>query len=159
MTVDTITEQETIDGVRQIVEKIGSTRADLIPILQAVTNNFGYISETAIKEISTRLNLPNNEIFSVATFYRMLSTQPRGKHIIQFCESAPCHVVGGREVWLALKSALNIEPGETTPDKKWTLLTTSCLGVCGIGPVLMIDTDIYGNVKPEQVKTILSRYD
>ena len=84
MTVDTITEQETIDGVRQIVEKIGSTRANLIPILQAVTNNFGYISETAIKEISTRLNLPNNEIFSVATFYRMLSTQPRGKHIIQF---------------------------------------------------------------------------
>jgi len=159
MTVDTITEQETKKGVREIVEKLGSTREDLIPVLQAITNKFGYISETAIKELSTLSHLPHNEIFSVATFYRMLSTQPRGKHVIQFCESAPCHVVGGREVWMALKNALDIEPGETTPDNKWTLLTTSCLGVCGIGPVLMVDTDIYGNVKPEQVKTILSRYD
>ena len=159
MTVNTFTEQETIDVVREIVEKIGSTRAELIPALQAITNKFGYISETAIKELSALMKLPNSEIFSVATFYRMLSTEPRGKHIIQFCESAPCHVVGGREVWMALRNALNIEPGETTPDNKWTLLTTSCLGVCGIGPVLMVDTDIYGNVRPEQVKTILSRYD
>jgi len=159
MTVDTSTDQETIEAVREIVEKIGSTRENLIPVLQEITNKFGYISETAIKELSVLSNLPHNEIFSVATFYRMLSTQPRGKHVIQFCESAPCHVVGGREVWIALKNALNIESGETTPDNKWTLLTTSCLGVCGIGPVLMVDTDIYGNVKPEQVKTILSRYD
>jgi len=159
MTVESTAEKETIQGVRQIVERIGSARADLIPILQAITNEFGYISEIAIKEISSLMNLPHNEIFSVATFYRMLSTQPRGKHIVQFCESAPCHVVGGREVWVALKDALNIASGETTPDNKWTLLTTSCLGVCGIGPVLLIDTDMYGNVKPEQVKSILSRYD
>lgn len=159
MTVDTFTEQETIDAVREIVEKIGSTRAELIPALQAITNKFGSISKTAINELSTLMKLPNNEIFSVATFYRMLYTEPRGEHVIQFCESAPCHVVGGREVWMAVRNALNIEPGETTPDNKWTLLTTSCLGVCGIGPVLMVDTDIYGNVRPEQVKTILSRYD
>ncbi|MGI6741761.1 MAG: NADH-quinone oxidoreductase subunit NuoE [Brevefilum sp.] len=159
MAVDKSSEKETIDGVSRIVNNIGSTRADLIPILQAITDEFGYISEVAITELSSLLNLPHNEIFSVATFYRMLSTQPRGKHIIQFCESAPCHVVGGKEVWEALVRALNIAPGETTPDKKWTLLTTSCLGVCGIGPVLMVDTDMYGNVKPEQVKSILSRYD
>lgn len=159
MAVDKSSEKETIDGVSRIVNNIGSTRADLIPILQAITDEFGYISEVAITELSSLLNLPRNEIFSVATFYRMLSTQPRGKHIIQFCESAPCHVVGGKEVWEALVRALNIAPGETTPDNKWTLLTTSCLGVCGIGPVLMVDTDMYGNVKPEQVKSILSRYD
>jgi len=159
MTSEPINEVETLEGIREIVNKIGTTRADLIPVLQAVTNKFGYISQTAIKELSNLMKLPTKEIQSVATFYRMLSTQPRGKHVIQFCESAPCHVVGGREVWIALKDALKLEPGETSADNKWTLLTTSCLGVCGIGPVILIDTDMYGNVTPEQVKNILSRYE
>jgi NADH:ubiquinone oxidoreductase subunit E len=159
MTSDGIKEAEEVNSIRKIVANIGSTRADLIPVLQAITNKFGYISQPAIKELSDLMNLPTKEIMSVATFYRMLSTQPRGKHVIQFCESAPCHVVGGREVFIALKDALNLEPGQTSPDNKWTLITTSCLGVCGIGPVILIDTDLYGNVTPDQVKNILSRYD
>ena len=69
----------------------------------------------------------------------MLSTKPRGKHVVKFCESAPCHVAGGQEVWDAVKEALAIGENETTPDGKWTLITTSCLGVCGVGPVMMID--------------------
>lgn len=145
--------------IQEIVQEKGSSRSELIPILKIVMDRCGYISPVAIKELASLMSLPSNEITSVATFYRMLSTQPRGKHVIQFCESAPCHVVGGRQVWRALQAELKLEPGETSPDNKWTLLTTSCLGVCGIGPVIMIDTDIYGNVKPEQVKNILSRYE
>ena len=152
-------EEETILGVQRIVERIGATRADLIPVLQAITNEFGFISQTAMEELSTLMNLPTQEIHSVATFYRMLSTQPRGRHVVQFCESAPCHVVGGREVIATLKKVLALEPGQTSPDNKWTLLTTSCLGVCDMGPVILIDTDMYGNVTPEQVKEILSRYE
>ena len=158
MTSDQNKDVQNLDDIREVVENIGSTRADLIPVLQAITNKFGYISQSAIKELSGLMGCPQRD-FSVATFYRMLSTQPRGKHVIQFCESAPCHVVGGREVFLALQEALNLEPGQTSPDNKWTLLTTSCLGVCGVGPVILIDTDMYGNVTPEQVKIILSRYD
>lgn len=152
-------EEETILGVQKIVKRIGATRADLISVLQAITNEFGFISQTAMEELSALMNLPTKEIYSVATFYRMLSTQPRGRHVVQFCESAPCHVVGGREVIATLKKALSLEPGQTSPDKKWTLLSTSCLGVCGMGPVILIDTDMYGNVTPEQVKEILSRYE
>ncbi len=159
MSVVEINEQETLEFVRDTVSQIGSTRADLIPILQTITNKFGYISQVAIKEVAALLNLPTKEITSVATFYRMLSTEPRGKHLIQFCESAPCHVVGGRQVLQKLKEILKLEPGQTSADNKWTLLTTSCLGVCGIGPVILIDTDLYGNVQPEQVKNILSRYE
>jgi NADH:ubiquinone oxidoreductase subunit E len=88
----------------------------------------------------------------------MLSTKPRGKHVIQFCESAPCHVAGGREVWETLKEHLALAENETSPDGKWTLITTSCLGVCGVGPVIVIDDDIFGNVTPDQVPDILSRY-
>ena len=154
----TANEQGTTLGVREIVKRIGATRADLIPVLRAITDEFGYISQPAMEELSVLMNLPTKEIHSVATFYRMLSTQPRGKHVVQFCESAPCHVVGGREVFATLKQALALEPGQTSPDNKWTLLTTSCLGVCDAGPVILIDTDMYGNVTPGQVKEILSRY-
>ena len=155
----TVNIEGTTLGVREIVERIGATRADLIPVLRAITDKYGYISQPAMEELSALMNLPTKEIHSVATFYRMLSTQPRGKHVVQFCESAPCHVVGGREVFTALKQALALEPGQTSLDNKWTLLTTSCLGVCDAGPVILIDTDMYGNVTPGQVKEILSRYE
>jgi len=159
MAIKTLSDEETIQIMKEIVQEKGTSRSELIPILKSVMDKCGYISSPAIVELASLMNLPSNEITSVATFYRMLSTQERGRHVIQFCESAPCHVVGGRQVWQALKAELKLEPGETSSDKKWTLLTTSCLGVCGIGPVIMIDTDIYGNVKPEQVKNILSRYE
>ncbi|MGV8050232.1 MAG: NADH-quinone oxidoreductase subunit NuoE [Anaerolineaceae bacterium] len=152
-------EKETIEKVNQIVSSIGNARSDLIPILQAVTNEVGYISQTAVKQISLQLRLPTKEILSVATFYRMLSTEPRGKHVVQFCESAPCHIAGGREVFNALKETLQLEPGQTSPDNKWTLLTTSCLGVCGVGPVIIVDTHIHGNVQADQVRKILDQYE
>ncbi len=152
-------EEGTTLGVREIVNQFGATRADLIPVLQAITNKHGFISQAAMEELSALMSLPTKEIHSVATFYRMLSTQPRGRHVVQFCESAPCHVVGGREVFSTLKQALELEPGQTSADNKWTLLTTSCLGVCDAGPVILIDTDMYGKVTPGQVKEILSRYE
>jgi NADH:ubiquinone oxidoreductase subunit E len=88
----------------------------------------------------------------------MLSTEPLGEHVIRFCESAPCHVVGGREVFQAIQDVLEIKAGETTPDGQWSLITTSCLGTCGVGPVMLVDEDIYGNITPEQVPEILAKY-
>jgi NADH:ubiquinone oxidoreductase subunit E len=78
--------------------------------------------------------------------------------VIQFCESAPCHVVGGREVWNRLQEELKIGDGETTPDGQWSLVTVSCLGLCGVGPVIMVNDDIFGNVTPQQIPEILTRY-
>ena len=145
--------------VRTLVEQHGSEKAELIPILHEINGQFGYISDEAIKELSEQMTLPTSHIYSVATFYRMLSTEPRGRHVIQFCESAPCHVAGGRLVWEKLQSELNLSKGETSEDDKWTLLTTICLGVCGVGPVMIFDNDIYGNGAPEQVPDILGNYE
>ncbi len=145
--------------VRTLVEEKGSEKAELIPILHDINGELGYISDVAIQELSELMNIPTSHIYSVATFYRMLSTDPRGRHVIQFCESAPCHVAGGRVVWQKLQQELGLSNGETSEDEKWTLLTTSCLGVCGVGPVMVVDHDIYGNVTPEQVPDILSNYD
>ncbi|HEY9077311.1 MAG TPA: NADH-quinone oxidoreductase subunit NuoE [Anaerolineaceae bacterium] len=158
MSIGTLDEQDLLAAVRTTVERHGASHEELIPILNEVNRKIGYLPKEALAEISKLLKVPQSQMFSVATFYRMLSTHKRGQHVIQFCESAPCHVAGGREVWLALKDELNLKPGETSQDGKWTLVTTSCLGLCGVGPVIVVDEDIYGNVTPGQIPDILGKY-
>lgn len=145
--------------ISSILQEIKKDRGNLIPILHKITQRFGYISSQALYEVSEQTAIPLSEVFSVATFYRMLPTQERGRHVILFCESLPCHVVGGREVLQALKTELQLEPGQTSPDQKWTLLTTSCLGVCNFGPVISIDGNIHGNLTPESLPEILKKYE
>lgn len=152
-------EQLIEEAVDSAIKKYGESREELIPILNHVNRMLGYLPSESLEKISDRLKSPRSNLFSVASFYQMLSTKPRGEHVIQFCESAPCHVVGGREVWQALQDTLQIQDGETTSDGKWTLITTSCLGLCGVGPVIIIDDDAYGNVTPDQIKSILTRYE
>ncbi|KPL72219.1 NADH dehydrogenase [Ornatilinea apprima] len=158
MSIETLNEQTVREVVKEVVHQFEANPSELIPILSEVNRRLGYLPQQAMEEVSKLVKTPKSNVLSVSTFYHMLSTKPRGRHVIQFCESAPCHVVGGREVWLALKAHLQLEAGETTPDNEWTLVTTSCLGLCGIGPVVVIDDDVYGNVTPNQLPEILSRY-
>jgi NADH-quinone oxidoreductase subunit E len=151
--------------VKAAIEEHGATREGLIPILSSVNSAFGHIPAEALREIKRQVNMPEHQmlvsegqLFSLSSFYHMFSTKPLGRHVVRFCESAPCHVVGGRDLLQAVMDHLNIQPGETTEDKEWSLVTTSCLGVCGVGPVLLIDEDIYGNVRPDQVPDLLARY-
>jgi NADH-quinone oxidoreductase subunit E len=152
-------ERRAIEAVHDAFKRHGNSMDEMIPIMTDVNRAIGYLPKEALGEISRLLQAPQSQIFSAATFYTMLSTKPRGKHVIQFCESAPCHVVGGREVWTTLQDKLGLENGQTSPDGKWSLITTSCLGVCGVGPVIIVDEDLYGNVTPTQVEDILSRYE
>lgn len=149
-------------GIKEVVtatvDRYGCSVDELIPILNDLNREIGYLPQEALDEVSRLLRVPKSQLFSVASFYRMLSTKPRGRHVIQFCESAPCHVAGGREVWHSLQNELHLFDGETSADGKWTLVTTSCLGICGVGPVMVIDSDVYGNVEPGQVHTILAKY-
>ena len=148
----------TLEAVRSAVKAHGAVREELIPILTDINRTLGYLPTDALAEVSKQLRLPQSQVFSVATFYHMLSTEKLGKHVIQFCESAPCHVVGGRQVFEALQDALGLEPGQTSADGKWTLAMVSCLGVCGVGPVIVIDEEMFGNVTPAQIPDILARY-
>jgi NADH-quinone oxidoreductase subunit E len=130
----------------------------LVEILREVNDTNGYLSRDQLLHIATRLSLPTSEVYSVASFYSMISLKALGRHVVHFCQDAPCHVVGGREVWEALEHELGIPFGETTFDGEWSLLTTSCIGACAVGPVMMVDADIYGNLTPEKVREILNRY-
>jgi NADH-quinone oxidoreductase subunit E len=152
--------------VSEAIEKHGAQREALIPILGEVNKVLGYIPVAALREVRKRLNnaenfvyVPESQLYSLASFYSMFSTQPRGRHVVQFCESAPCHVQGGRELIKALQSTLELKPGETSPDGKWSLVMVSCLGVCAVGPVILVDEDIYGNVTPERLPMIFAKYD
>jgi NADH-quinone oxidoreductase subunit E len=156
--METNTKQDALSASRAAVAQHGSLQSELIPILNDINHEIGYLPDIALAEVGRLLQIPRSKLYSVASFYHMFSLTPRGSHIIQFCESAPCHVVGGREVWQTLMTHLNLRSGETSQDGKWTLITTSCLGVCAVGPVLMVDDDIYGNVTPGQIAGILGHY-
>ncbi len=152
--------------VKDAIEKHGATKDALIPILSEINYAIGYIPAEAFEEVHKQLNsqsehvyVSKSQLFGLASFYDMLSTKPRGRHVIKFCENAPCHVVGGKAVWDSLCEILDLKNGETTPDKKWTLVTTSCLGLCSVGPVVLIDEDLYGNVSPDQIDQVLARYE
>lgn len=158
-------EKELDEVIRTAIEKHGDSRDSIIPILSEVNLAFGYIPMEALGKIRRTINAPedglflaDSQLFSIASFYHMFSLKPTGKHVIRFCESAPCHVMGGRAVIQSIKDFLGIDVNGTTSDKKWSLLATSCLGVCGVGPVFLVDNDIYGNVTPERVPEILSKY-
>lgn len=151
--------ENVISVVQAAVNRHGATAEALVPVLTEINEELGYLSREALTEVSQLLRMPSSQLLSVASFYHMLSTKPRGRHVVQFCESAPCHVVGGREVWQALQDELGLEPGDTSPDGRWTLVTSSCLGICAVGPVIIVDDDIYGNVVPERVPEILARYE
>ena len=108
-----------------------------------------------MQKLAKELRLLPAKVFGAATVYSMFSTAPRGAHVVRFCEDAPCHVAGGRAVFDAIRTVLGLEPGQTSADGRWTLKMTSCLGVCGVAPVLMVDDDVYGNVTAERVAEIL----
>jgi NADH-quinone oxidoreductase E subunit len=151
--------RDVIKTVNAAVSEFHARQEELIPILMKVNQELGYIPTDALERISEAMHIPQSRVYSVASFYHMISTKPTGRHVIKFCESAPCHVAGGKAVWDALLEELQIKPGETSPDGKWTLKTTSCLGVCAVGPVMMVDDDIYGNVDADQVHEILGKYE
>ncbi len=172
-----IAEEKNLAGiVETAVRKHGAQADAFIPILLDINHNYGYIPGEAIQLARTLLHdLPGKsavghvneqpllvsegQLYGLASFYHMLHTEKTGRHVVQFCESAPCHVQGGRELWKEIQQVLNLKAGETSPDGSFTLKTVSCLGLCGVGPVMLVDDDMYGNVEPGQLADIFARYE
>ena len=150
--------EEVKEMVNEVLARYGHDRDALVEILRELNDKAGHLNREILAEIADRLDLPESEAYSVASFYSMLSVEQLGQHVVKLCEDAPCHVAGGREVWNALEQELGIEFGQTTPDGEWSLLPTSCLGLCAVGPVMLVDGDVYGNLTPEKIPAILNRY-
>jgi len=152
-----------LDKVREIVEKVkketleeGDILINALHMIQDYYNNF--VPPEAAEEVAKLLNIPASRVYEVLSFYSMFSIKPRGKYVIRVCKSLPCHVTGGREVMEALKEKLGVEIGETTEDGLFTLETTSCLGLCGVAPAIMINDQFFGNLTPEKVGEIIDNF-
>jgi len=144
--------------IDQIVQNYQNTKTPLIYILKDVQKEFGFLSEPILTQVANATKLPLSEIYGVATFYSLFTVKPKGKHIVRCCNNAPCHVNGSKEVLEGIKTYLGVDMGETTVDGMFTLEFTSCLGVCAVAPVMMVDDNVYGNLTPEKAIAILKDY-
>lgn len=146
-------------NTRKIVEPWRDGKGGLIPILQAVQDQMGYLPEEALETISRELKIPSSEIYGVATFYAQFHLSPRGRHVIRVCRGTACHVRGSLKILDRVKETLHVGEHETTDDLRFTLEPVACLGACGLAPVVMIDDTTYGRLTPEGIKPILDKYE
>jgi NADH:ubiquinone oxidoreductase subunit E len=144
--------------IKSLVEKHGNSRCSLMPVLQGVVQEERYLSENAMLTIAKELNLSTAEVYGTATFYTFLNTVPKGKNIVRVCKTISCHMQDKNAIVEELENILKVKVGETTHDKKFTLLETNCLGWCHKGPVVLINDDIYTEVTPQGISEIIWSY-
>jgi NADH:ubiquinone oxidoreductase subunit E len=152
------TEEELLSRLDEVLKDYASVPGALIPVLQIAQAMFGYLPDVALRRIALALNKPYSEVAGVVSFYSFFTTVPRGKHLVRVCLGTACYVRGGKQVLAALKGALGIEVGETTPDRLFSLDVGRCFGACGLAPVIMIDEDVHQRVKPTRLVKILEQY-
>jgi len=130
----------------------------LIPVLQEVQEEFGWVPPEAIERAAEVLKIFPSEIYGVLTFYTQFHLRPRGRNVIQVCLGTACYVKRSEDIIKRIKDELGVKVGETTEDMKFSLEAVRCLGACGLAPVVVIGHDIHGAVKPKEVKEILRKY-
>jgi len=140
---------------KRILKRFGRKRSNLIPILQKVQGELGYLPREAMLEIAEFLNMPDIDVYGVVTFYNQFRLNPPGKHSIRVCLGTACHMKGGYITLDAWKRRLEIESGETTLDREFDLDTVACVGCCTMAPVTVVDDKPQGNVEPTKVDGIL----
>jgi len=145
------------ERVEAIIHKYGSNHDSLISILQDAQAEYHYLPEDALRMIARQLDLPLIQVYGVATFFKAFSLKPRGEHIVTCCLGTACHVRGAPAMLDEVKRQLDIEPGETTEDMRFTLETVNCLGACALGPIVVVDGEYHGQMSPGKVKKILKK--
>jgi NADH:ubiquinone oxidoreductase subunit E len=141
-----------------IIKKYDRAAENLLSVLHDLQDarEQHYLTDPDLRLAAEYLRLPFSFVHGVASFYTMFSLTPRGKFIIRICQSPPCHLMGATTVVQELTRQLGIDFGQTTPDGNFTLEMTSCLGVCGVAPAIMVNDEVYGNLTPERIREILA---
>ncbi len=152
--------QDREERVKAIINNHAGDSSALLKVLHAIQDldSVNYLAEQELVWVAEGLNVPLSKVYGVATFYSLYSVAPRGRHVIRICENAPCHVVGASDIIRTLQELLGVKLGETSADGRFTLELTSCLGVCGVAPAMMIGDDVHGNLTPDKLNSILAEY-
>ncbi|WP_022851207.1 NADH-quinone oxidoreductase subunit NuoE [Limisalsivibrio acetivorans] len=139
---------------KEYVGMKGST----IPVLQKVQDAYGYLYPEVVERIGENLNISSHVLYGVITFYAQFYTKPRGKYVIRVCRGTACHVSGSGRISEVVNEEFGIHDGETDPDKMFTLEEVSCIGACGMAPVIMVNDNTHGNLTPEESRKIFRDY-
>jgi len=149
----TITKAD-LTRINAIVSEYSQQKWALIPLLQKIQNEVGYIPPQAIPIIARSLGLFPSQVQGVISFYSQLYTQPQGRKIVRVCRGTACHVRGGKTILKLVKQHLDIEEGETTPDMEYTLETVACIGVCALAPNIVVADRVHGHMNPKKVEQL-----
>ena len=145
--------------VDEILNKYSHDPANLIPIMQDIQGVYKYLPREALEKVADYLELSISKIYGVATFYENFSLEAKGKYIIRCCDGTACHVRNSTKILDTIRQELGLaDKQHTTPDMLFTLETVSCLGACGLAPVMTVNDDVYGKVEPKKVAGIIDRY-
>jgi NADH-quinone oxidoreductase subunit E len=148
-----------ISGVERVLEKHGGAgREKLIPILQEVQEEEGYLSRPAIHRIGEHLRVPVADVYGVATFYNQFRFKPAGRYQVTVCRGTACHVKGSLRVLETLQQELRVEPGQTTPDGCFGLEVVACLGACGLAPAMHVNGEFHAGTTPAKARSIVADY-
>ena len=145
--------------VKAILSKYQRHQSLLVSILQDVQAEYNYLPKDALVEVSQGLGIPLTRVYSVATFFKAFSLEPRGRHVIHVCLGTACHVRGGARILETLEREFDIKAGETTKDLKYTLERVNCVGACALGPIVIVDGEPLGGMKTDKVKPLLANYE
>lgn len=151
-------EERIKEEVKDILKKYTDNKENLISILNEVQVKYGYIPKIAQLEISNYLHIALAEVYGVITFYSRFTLVPKGKYNVSICLGTACFVKGSREILERAKVKLGIEEGQTTPDGKFSLDTTRCVGACGLAPVFTVNDEVYGKATVKKLDEVLDLY-
>lgn len=144
--------------LKTVIAEHKDQQGSLMPVLQKAQEIYGYLPIEVQSMIAEGLGLSIEEVYQVVTFYAQFVLNPSGKYRIAVCLGTACYVKGSQNVLNELEKELGVKAGSTTPDAKFTLEATRCLGCCGLAPVMTVNDDVYGRLVPEEIKGILAKY-
>jgi NADH-quinone oxidoreductase E subunit len=144
--------------LREILKRYEGEQGALIPILQDLQDAYGYLDEEILSDLAEGTGYQLSRIYGVATFYTQFRLNPIGEHLIRVCHGTACHVAGAELITSEISNYLGIKDGETTEDQKFTLESVMCVGACSLSPIMMVDEDTHGKLKPTNIRRILKGY-
>jgi len=146
------------DLILELAEKFGKERKSLLPILNGIIDKNNYLSKDAMLEVARVLEISAAEVYGTASFYSFMETNETGKYVVRVCKSIICDMKGKEEILNTIESVLKLKIGETSQDKRFTLLETNCLGLCAEGPSMLINDNCYTQLSEQKVREILQNY-
>ena len=155
--MDKIKTEADLARINEIVVEYSQQKWPLIPLVQEIQSEFGYIPPQSMPIIAEALGLFTSQLQGVISFYEQLYTEPRGKKIVRVCRGTACHVRGGKTILKLVKRHLGIEEGQTTPDWEYTLETVACIGVCALAPNVVVGDRVHGHLNPKKVEQLFKK--